>query len=306
MPRACPDVLLVALTVGCSTPATGPATAPVSRVVTTSAPVDWLVRTLLPPDRVPVELLLPAGEDAATWEPSTDQLVGLQQGALVVFNGAGFEPWVETSTVPLERRLDTSEAVALVEGPAVRHSHGAHAPHDHSGPDPHTWLDPLRFAQQAAAVSQGLTGLFPDEAEGLRAAQTALQTDLEQLDRDLSAALACLKRRPLAANHPTWTYWAEREALSIPVLSLEPGGPAAAAALDPVLAWAQANPKALLLWEGEPGDALRTALPGIEHLVLDPLESPPAGGAYDYRSQADNNVARIRALCTPDAGTPAP
>jgi zinc transport system substrate-binding protein len=193
-----------------------------------------------------------------------------------------------------------------VGGPAVHHSHGTQTAHAHSGPDPHTWLDPLRYAQQAAAVADALVRHLPGQAEAFREAQTALQADLEQLDRDLLAALGCLQGRPLAANHPTWTYWKERGNLSLTVLSLEPGVAASPGALAPVRAWAQAAPEPVLLWEDEPGEALREALPGIHHLVLDPLEGAPAGAAYDYRAQAGDNVARVRALCRPDAGTPAP
>ena len=88
---------------------------------------------------------------------------------------------------------------------------------------------------------------------------------------------------------------------------LEPDTPPAPATLAQAEAWASGASEPLFLWEGQPDPALRAALPTPEHIVLDPLEAASKRGEpYDYRMQANANVAHLAALCGQSDDTPAP
>lgn len=294
MPPRCRELLLLGV-LGCR-PAEPPPPPGPPHVVTTTAPVDWLVRQLVPEGAATVELLLPGGQDAATWAPSEAQLTVANEAALVVFNGAGFEPWVATSSVPLARRVDTTAEVALVAGPQTTHAHGSEGSHTHAGPDPHTWLDPARFAQQAAAVAGALARVMPTRRVEIEAKRAVLDRELRALDQALQAGLACWDSRTMAAHHPTWTYWADRAGVEITLLSLVPGEEPSAESADAVLAWASTGPSPTVLWEAPPGAGQR-GLGGMNHVLLDPLESAPGEQPYDYLRQAQANMGTLRALC---------
>ena len=46
-------------------------------------------------DRAEVVSLVPPGVEPHDWEPSPQKLVEVQSARLLVYNGAGFEPWVD-------------------------------------------------------------------------------------------------------------------------------------------------------------------------------------------------------------------
>ena len=46
-------------------------------------------------DRAEVVSLVPPGVEPHDWEPSPQKLVEVQNARLLVYNGAGFEPWVD-------------------------------------------------------------------------------------------------------------------------------------------------------------------------------------------------------------------
>ena len=292
--------LVACLSLGCSSgPVPAPDAAPVPSVITLSHPVDWLVRRLAPPGAIDRRLLLAPGADAATWQPSGAEIAALADHDLIVANGAGFEAWTTAASLPASRLLDSAAGLSLVRRSDTPHAHGDGAVHSHTGPDPHTWLDPQRFAQQADAVHGGLSRLVPHHAATLDANLATLRDDLTALEADLQTAAPGLRARGLAANHPSFTYLADRLNLTITAFDLSPDVAPGIEAAHAITAWATSQANPVLFWEAEPTAAATGALPGLTHAALDPLEQPQVG-AYDYLDQAGANVHRLTALGLPE------
>ncbi len=264
--------------------------APASRIVTLSRPVDWLTRRLVG-DTMDVTCLLPAGEDAARWRPNPERIAGLATVDLIVSNGAGFEAWLATATLPDDKVIQTADGLHLLALPSVPHSHGDESAHRHVGIDPHTWSDPKLFQEQAGALHAALTTLRPDLREMLDANLLSLRSDLDSLHDTLAHVTKPFRARELASNHPAYGYLARRYGLSIHAFDLSPEPPADLAG---VRGWAASRPSSLLLWEEAPSAAIRTALPGLRHVVLDPLEGADKQGDYDYLRQAGANAQAWR------------
>lgn len=311
-------VALAAL-LGCGTPSSTPdapaagpaeaeAPAAAEAVATPSEPLDvralsfpaaWLVDRV-GGDAVTVLQITPVGEDPPHWQPSGDVIASLADADLIVANGAGFEAWTATASLPTSKVVDTAKGLELLEIAGKTHSHGEDGEHSHAGTDPHTWSDPLGLLLQAKAVHAALSAARPGAQATLDAGLEALQRDLTALHEELATALAPAKGRPVAANHPAYNYLARRYDLDLTSFDFDPEVAPSAEDLDPFVAWMQtAGAEPVLLWESTPSADVIGAFPeGVQHVPVDPLEQP-AGATYDYLKQARTNAIVFRRLFAP-------
>ncbi|WP_282920533.1 metal ABC transporter solute-binding protein, Zn/Mn family [Ignavigranum ruoffiae] len=92
------------------------------------------------------------------------------------------------------------------------HDHEAEAGHDHEGHhheyDPHTWLDPKTYAQQAENVKKALVELDPDNAATYEDNAAKLVEELTALDQEYKSSLASLEKRTMIVQHAAFGYLA--------------------------------------------------------------------------------------------------
>jgi zinc transport system substrate-binding protein len=110
-------------------------------------------------DKVTVEFPIPADIDPAFWQPDSNIISQLQQGDLIFLNGATYEKWLETVSLPESNLINTSSKFQDQYIPiksAITHSHGPGGEHSHTGTAFTTWLN-LQFAlQQAQSIRDAL------------------------------------------------------------------------------------------------------------------------------------------------------
>jgi len=227
-------------------------------------------------DLVEVVCPLPDGADAITWKPDPDQIRAFQDADLIVLNGAAFEKWPLTTSLPENRVVRTAAGFAaewIEFEETIKHTHGPKGEHAHEGVDGHTWLDPVLAKRQAAAIRDALLRLLPSHATAIHENYAALSKDFDELDRLFRA----LPQGIILCSHPAWNYPARRYEWTI--VNFEPD----AAGIE--------NLKGkVVLWEGEPDAAVAKRL-GAPSITFDPCES--AGGEYFERMRG--NLARLRA-----------
>lgn len=268
----------------------------VIQIKTTSFPVDYLVRRLLP--NAEVTCIIPKGEDPPDWNPTPETIADLQQATKIIANGAGFEKWMETASLPpsiiiyAEQALGTSDIITLAG--EKTHSHGKKGEHSHAGKDPHIWSDPLLYQKQAVFIAQQLKGVA-DETE-IEANLTTLKADLQGLHSALVAATTQYKSVEFAANHPAYNYLAKRYELNVHSFDFDPEEPPTKEALDAFASWNQSSNAQQLLWEEMPSESVQAVFPaGVQHIYIDPLEQPSTD-KYDYVQQMKKNITRIKQI----------
>jgi zinc transport system substrate-binding protein len=266
------------------------------QVRTTCFPVHWLVERIAG-DRLQAINVLPEGQDPPHWHPSTDLVAELAEVDLIVVNGAGFEAWIKTTTLPVSRVVDTSRGLDLIEIEDGTHSHGLAGKHSHSGTDPHTWSDPLVYLDQARAVHAALARTDPTNSVHYDRALKTLAVDLQELDREFTRILSTAGGWRLAANHPAYNYLARRYGLNIRSFDFDPTRVPSEEQLSQFAAWAAGTDPLVLLWETKPDSEVSSVFPlQVRHVVIDPLEQPGEDKPYDYLAQARSNLATFEAL----------
>jgi ABC-type Zn uptake system ZnuABC Zn-binding protein ZnuA len=276
------------------TPPMAPAGPPV--VVTFSHPADALVRALAPPNAITQRLMLGEGADPATWQPTGDQVAELAHADLLVANGAGYEAWLATASLPADRLVLTSGGLDLIELTESTHQHGDGGEHRHARHATQTWMDPTRYAAQAAVAHAALGRLLPNHRADLDRRYDSFTAKLDGLDHQLMQSAACARDARLATNGSSFVYLADRTGLDLTVLALDPGQQPTPGQVEAAQRWAGGGHRAAVLWDVAPADRVREALPGMAHLVMDPLEQPE-DGVYDPILQAETNLDVFGRFC---------
>ncbi len=292
-------LLLLEALAGC-----GPREAPVAaaaparpRVFATSYPLFYFAQRLAG-DGAEVVFPAPPNEDPAFWRPAKEIVRQYQQADLILRNGADFEKWVNSTSLPLAPQVDTSvgfKSEWLMFAEVITHSHGPHGAHSHGNIDFNTWLDPLLAIRQADAVAAALAQLLPGrEAEIQRRAQE-LRRGLMGLDQQLRDLSARLGKRPLLASHPVYGYLARRYQWSLASVHWEPDEPVTEAQWTAFDALRARHPGTLMLWEEEPLPAVRSELEkrGVRPVVFLTCGNRPRAG--DYLEAMRHNLEELRA-----------
>jgi zinc transport system substrate-binding protein len=266
-------------------------------IVGLSFPASYLAQRVGQP-RVKVRTLLPPGEDARTWQPDSSAIASFANADLIVANGAGYEGWVATASLPAEKYVDASKGLLTLSIDGPTHSHGAGGEHSHRGTDPHVWSDPLLYTAQARNVHAALVTADPEGQVVYDGNLAGLEKQLEEIAAELDRVLALRNGRPMFANHPSFSYVAKRGGFDLPAIDLDPATPPSPEQIAEIQARFPAG--ALIWWEAAPSPSVKAAFPeGFSHLVLDPLEQP-AGERYDWFAQARMNLIHMeKAFASP-------
>lgn len=268
-----------------------------------SFPVGHLVDRLVG-DAVQHKCILPAGEDAATWKPTIEQIIQLQQADLLFSNGFGFENWVKTAALPMSKLIEATRTVEPIALEGKTHSHGKGGAHSHGEKDPHTWSDPMVYLTMAKVVAESLSKEQPDLQERIQENLRVLTLELEQLDQQNDVVFATLSGVSFAANHPSFSYLMQSQELSIQNFDFDPSASLDSDDVSAFQTWNASHPNAVLLWEQEPSLANKSALSETSHAFIDPLEGP-VDGRYDYVAQFKANQERFQVIATKYASTAA-
>jgi len=169
-------------------------------------------------DRMGVEVLVEAGQDPHTYEPTPKQMVRLAGAKLLFRVGAPFEETVADRLAANETALKVVNLAKGVERFAAgdqgkTHDGAEHGGHGHGHDDedemdPHIWLSPKIAQVLAGTICEELCAIDPDGADAYRENLRVLQAELKALDTELAAALAPLKGRTFYVFHPAFGYLA--------------------------------------------------------------------------------------------------
>lgn len=173
-------------------------------------------------DRVAVSHLIPAGQDAESFQPRPQDLARVREARAVLRVGMDYDLWLDKLLRQAGNPvvIDASTDVALLDvrgggiGPGDGHAHGRG--------NPHYWLDPANAQMITGTILEALLRLDPPNARYYEANRIAFLDKLEARIAEWSRALR--DAPPLVAYHDTWPYFARRFRLRfVGVIETRPG-----------------------------------------------------------------------------------
>ena len=173
--------------------------------VTTFALYD--ITTHIAGNTVEIVHILPFGVDPHSFEPTPQLMAKIEKSALVIYSGAGLEPWVQG--FPFKARtIDMSKYVKL------RHldpdEHELHDHHDaqcaHNTTDPHYWLDFVNMQRAAAVITKELIKLLPQNRAYYEQNEKRYIKMLQNLDKAYRQRLSSCKADTVVVSHNALGY----------------------------------------------------------------------------------------------------
>lgn len=222
---------------------------------------------------VEVNLIVPPGVEPHDFEPTPKDLARLSRADLFIYNGIGFETWIDQAKEILDPgRTAIVDASASLEPVHVESETG----HHHGDADPHVWLDPVRAKKLAEAIRDALVEADPDHAADYRANFEKLSPRFDELDRTFKEIAEKAENRVFIVSHEAFGYLADRYGLKqIAVSGLSPSDEPSPKELKAIIETAKKHRvKAIFFDSLVSGNVARTVKEevGAEALVLNPLE----------------------------------
>jgi zinc transport system substrate-binding protein len=264
---------------GCGARATTAATFP---VVATFFPLFDFAQRIGGP-AVEVQTLVPPGVEPHDYEPTPRDVATVLRARVLVYNGAGFEPWIERLLPQVGR---TTVIVAASAGlPLV-----SDARDSRSGVDPHVWLDPVLAQRQVDNILAGLVVADPTRRGTYTTNATRLKEELQALHGRYARTLGACRRRVFITNHAAFGYLARRYGLEMAAIAgLAPEAEPSPAAIEQIVRVARRTRARVIYFETLVSPRVAETIArevGAGTRVLNPLE----GLTDDERRQGKTYV----------------
>jgi zinc transport system substrate-binding protein len=245
-------------------------------------------------DRVAARTLTPAGAEPHDYELTPRDIIAVNRARVLIYNGAGFEPWVQTLLPQIAARVVTvnaSEGVQL----ARTGSGGARGQID-----PHVWLDPVLAQRQVANILAGLARADPAGQAVYEANAAAFEARLGALHERIQRTLAPCRKKVFVTSHAAFGYFAARYGLTqVAIGGLAPQAEPSAAKIRDILKIVRQHDIRVIYYETLVSPRVAAAIArevGARTAVLNPIEgltdAEQRRGA-DYLAVMDQNLRSL-------------
>ncbi len=203
---------LAGLFAGCERPAEGKDRKYPLRTVTTVGMVSDIVRHVAG-DKATVTGLMGEGVDPHLYKPTRDDIAAMAVADVVIYSGLTLEGKLGQVIEKLGKRGKPLYAVAEAIDPSLRLESSQTQGH----PDPHVWMDPMRWAQAVEAASRAMQEVDPPNADYYRLNAEAYIAELKSLDAYARAAIETVppRSRVLITAHDAFSYFGQAYGLEV-------------------------------------------------------------------------------------------
>jgi zinc transport system substrate-binding protein len=157
-------------------------------------------------DKGNVTLLVPFSVDVHEFEPTPSSIELVAQAGLLVYNGAGLEPWIPQLVQAAGNSklvlVDSSAGLPLINIPSEYQKGNRTI-------DPHVWEDPVLAQMQVKNILQGLIKADPGHAQYFTNNANALIAKLQFMDQELRTGTSNVETRTFVSFHEAFGYLAK-------------------------------------------------------------------------------------------------
>lgn len=275
------------LAAGCSARANGSGE---PEIVAAFYPLAWLAGQVAGPDAAVHDLTKP-GAEPHDLELTPRQVIEVGQSELA-FYIRGVQPEVDRAVRQhaKDHSLDAATVVTTLPAPQNETGDGL--------PDPHIWLDPVRFATVAAALGDRLARVDARHAAGYRSRARQVAARLTALDGEFRTGLRACRLKDVITGHSAFGYLAQRYGLrQIGITGLDPETEPSPQRIAQLTGLVRRTGATTVFTETlaspKTADTLAREA-GVRTEVLDPVEGVKPGSGDDYFSIMRRDLAALR------------
>ncbi|NEW06240.1 zinc ABC transporter substrate-binding protein [Paenibacillus sp. SYP-B3998] len=238
--------------------------------------------------------LVPAGVEPHDWSPKSRDLKNMTKAQLFVYQGAGFEGWVQDflGSVSADSSLKVVEASKGAE--LIKTSENKEQF------DPHAWLSPLNAVKMANNIKNALVEADPAHKAVFEQNYNNYAAKLMNLDERYKKELSQTSKKAIAVSHQAFAYLCRDYGLTqLSIMGLSPDSEPTAQDLKKMNEFIKENEIKYIFFEELVSDKLAKTLAKdakVETMVLNPLEGlteEQIKAGDDYISIMDKNLINL-------------
>ncbi len=244
-------------------------------------------------DTLEIVNVLPFGVDAHSFEPTPKLMVALAKSKLVIYSGAGLEPWTEgfefsSKVVDMSTRVKLRE---LQSDEFDRHDHHDHQC-AHSKIDPHYWLDVHNMILATNVITQELIKIIPANKERYVQNAQRYMNALEALDSDYKKLLSSCRVDTIITNHNAFSYLSKKYGFHVEALSgFSPDTEPSAKDITRLMKHIQEERVSTIFFESFVSDKVMKSIAKDVNVKIDVLQ--PLGNITKDEAEADKTYEDI-------------
>lgn len=260
-------------------------------------------------DRAEVINMVPAGVEPHDWEPSASDMAKLEKASMFIYNGAGFEAWVDkmlASSVNQENLVivEASQGIPLLQGEEHTHDENeADADHVEGDElyDPHIWLNPEYAKQEMETIKNALVEVDPENKTYYEANYTKYATQFDELDQKYRDTLTSLTNKDIIVAHAAYGYLCDAYGLTqISISGLSADQEPSPARMAEIVSFANEHQVKTIFFEELTSAKVAETIAnevGAKTAVLDPIEGlsdEKMSNDDDYFTIMEANLAALK------------
>jgi zinc transport system substrate-binding protein len=162
--------------------------------------------------------VIPMGVEPHDWELTPQQIPGIIEADMIIYNGIGFDSWLgKKEQFRNSFLVDISKDLQLIklgqqESENLGHTDQLSDPT--YGYDPHIWLDPILVKNISKTISNALIKLDPDNIDSYLQNTKNFNRQLDTLDSLIKKSLANCELKDFITFHESFHYFANRYGLT--------------------------------------------------------------------------------------------
>lgn len=273
-------------------------------------------------EKATVENIVPAGVEPHDFEPTAKDMIKLNEGDVFVYNGAGFEGWVEKALQAIESKdlviVNASKDIELISAEENDHEghgsddhadeeeqhhdeHASEEEHDHGEYDPHIWLDPMKAKKQAELIKEALVQADSANASYYEDNFQALSQRFDELDASFKDLMANAEHKEIVVSHAAFGYLAHAYGLEqIAISGISPSNEPSQQQLKDIIETVKSHGIEYILFDslvsGKVAEVVKNEA-GAEALTLHTLENltqEELAAGKDYFSVMEDNLEVLK------------
>jgi zinc transport system substrate-binding protein len=241
--------------------------------------------------------MLPYGVEVHSFEPTPKIMASVNDAVLVVYSGAGLQPWTHTFE-DQKNGLDMSRYVKLLD--ASHEEEGEEHHHHESDFDPHYWLDIDNMIIATNILKEKFIKILPQNQDMYEENAREYIIKLQAIDRSYKEKLTTCKLDTIVVEHNAFSYLANKYNFNVSSISgLSPDAQPSAQVMENILNIVKEKKINTIFFEPFASDKVVKTLAHDAHVEVDmlqPLENitqDEAKKGVTYESLMLENLTKI-------------
>ncbi|MFA9378797.1 MAG: metal ABC transporter solute-binding protein, Zn/Mn family [Lachnotalea sp.] len=219
-------------------------------------------------DKADVVNLVSDGTEPHEWEPSTSDMINLEQADMLIYNGAGMEHWVDKITESLENDLvlvEASDGITLIDDELSQ-----------GNSDPHVWLDVENAKIEMENIKNALVKADEANATYYEENYEKYAQLSDELNTEMTTRIEALDNKNIIVSHEAFSYLCKAYGLTQTAIGdLEAGAEPDAKRLAEIVLFAKENQVKTIFFEELVSPKMANIIAdeiGADIAVLNPVE----------------------------------